>query len=396
MTPEFFSCLRGGISSLRQILISGHRTSRCFAVSAVAAALVACGGGDTDKDSLPSALTPLQAVQMLTATPKTYPAAMAVRVTTQTTDYRVMGYQRKGGPSLTGSEAFPVGSLTKSMTAALAGVLVQDGKVAWNTRLLTVFPELAASARPEYAQLELKDLLAHRGGLFPAATADQFARLPALSGSPIEQRASLVGWMLQTPSTSTPRAKTQYSNGDYVAAAAMLERLTGQPYEVLLQSRIFTPLNQTVSFGTPGAVQGEPLGHVWASGQWQAVSPNDPDVQFPAFANPAGGAKVSAQALARYLQMHLRAYRGINGEVLSPATARVIHTVVQDDFALGWQTGQDLTGRSVHWHNGSDDASYYVLMALSLTSDRASAVVVTGMGSTTEADVSETTVRVLR
>ena len=376
--------------------LHSRKILRALSISVLAAGMVACGGGEADKDALPSALTPSQAVQMLTSAPKSYPAAMAIKVTTQSIDLRVTGAIRRGGPSLTGSESFPVGSLTKSMTATLAGVLVQDGKVTWNTRLLTVFPELAVTARQEYAQLELKDLLAHRGGLFPATTADQIARLPSLSGNATEQRASLLTWMLQTPSTSTPRAKTQYSNGDYVAAAAILERVTGQPYEVLLQTRVFTPMNQAVSFGIAGSVSGEPWGHAWVSGQWQAVSPNAPDAQFPAFANPAGGAKLSGQALARYLQMHLRAFRGNSTEVLNSSTARFVHTVVQDDFALGWQKGQDLADQPIHWHNGSDDVSYYALMALSLNSDKASAVVVTGVGSTTEADVSETTVRILR
>ena len=82
--------------------------------------------------------------------------------------------------------------------------------------------------------------------------------------------------------------------------------------------------------------------------------------------------------------------------MLTPATARVIHSVIQDDFALGWQKGQDLAGQPIHWHNGSDDSSYYALMALSLTADTATAVIVMGMSAATESDVSGITVRILR
>ncbi len=386
------------VSRAHQLLdkLRGLGSLRWLVLPALAAALAGCGGGEDAIDPTPTALTATQAVQMLTASPKSYPAAMAVRVTTTGAETQVAGVQAVGRAPLGGSEAFPVGSLTKSMTAVLAGVLVQDGRLAWNTRLVDVFPEFATIARAEYARVTLSDLLAHRGGLFPATTAEQLARLPALSGTAVEQRAQLVGWMLQQPPSSTPQTRTQYSNGGYVAAAAMMERLTGQAYEALLSTRVFQPMGVAVSFGTPGTVAGEPWGHVWIGGKWVAVSPQDPEAQFPAFANPAGGAKLNAAALARYLRMHLRAYRGLSGEVLTPATARVIHTMVLDGFSLGWQDGKDLLGRPIHWHNGSDDTSYYALMAMSLGEDRAAAVIVTGLADRTEADVSEAAVRMLR
>jgi hypothetical protein len=102
---------------------------------------------------------------MLTTSPKAHPAALAVRVTTSSTDVQVRGVQRLGGPALRGDEAFPMGSITKSMTATLAGVLVQEGRIAWTSRVVDVLPELAPLSRSEYAGVTLKDLLAHRGGL---------------------------------------------------------------------------------------------------------------------------------------------------------------------------------------------------------------------------------------
>lgn len=376
------------------------RRARLALLPLTVLALGACGGGTpagTPADNLPSPLSATQAVQMLTTSPKAYPAALAVRVTTISSDVQVRGVQRVGGLALRGDEAFPMGSVTKSMTATLAGVLVQEGRIAWTSRIVDVLPEFASLARSEYASVTLKDLLAHRGGLFPATTPEQIVQLPALTGTPIEQRLQLAAWMLQRASSSQPGVKTQYSNGDYIVAGAMLERAASQPYELLLQTKVFAPVGSTVSFGAPGAGSGEPWGHAaGAAGTWQAIDPASPDAAFPSAGNPAGGAKLNGAAWARYLQMHLRAWRGMEGEVLTPATARVLHTVVQDGFALGWEDGKDLEGRAVHWHNGSDDASYYSLMVLSLTADVASGVIVTGYGSKSEADTSEATVRVLR
>lgn len=375
---------------------SVHRNGWRWAwLPALLLALSGCGGGGAAADAS-SRISATEAVQMLTTSPKAYPAALALSVTTSSTDVQVRGVQRAGGAALRGDEAFPMGSMSKSMTATLAGVLVQEGRIAWTSRLVDVLPELAAAVRSEYAGVTLMDLLAHRGGLFPADTPEQIARLPALAGTPVEQRMQLAAWMVQQPSSSVPRAKTQYSNGDYVAAGAMLERAAGQPFETALQAKVFAPLGATVGFGTPGAAPGEPWGHaVGTAGAWLPVDPAQTDAQFPAAANPAGGVKLNAAALARFLQLHLRAYRGQTGEVLTPATARTLHTVVQGGFALGWEEGKDLDGGALQWHNGSDDASYYGLMAMSLVRDRASAVVVTGLGAKTEAEASEVTVRLL-
>lgn len=371
------------------------RTGRPFLAALTVLGIAACGGGD-DSDSLPSRLTASEAAQMLTTPSKSYPSALAVRVTSTSAEVKVRGVQKLGGSTLNGDEAFPMGSMTKSMTATLAGVLVQEGRISWSSKVLDILPELAASARSEYASITITDLLAHRGGIFPAVTPEQIALLPELTGTAAEQRLQLAYWVLNRPSTSQPGARTQYSNGGYVLAAAVLERAGGQAYETLLQAKVFAPLGATVRFGAPGTTAGEPWGHATTGNTWQAVNPSDPDAQFPAFANPAGGAKLSGAAFARYLQMHLRATRGTAGEVLTPATAKVIHTVIQDGTALGWQEGQDLEGRAIRWHNGSDDASYYGLVAMSLNADIASGVVVMGMGAKSEGDASEATVRMLR
>jgi CubicO group peptidase (beta-lactamase class C family) len=44
-----------------------------------------------------------------------------------------------------------------------------------------------------------------------------------------------------------------YANRGYIAASAMLEAVTGKPWEALMQSYIFTPLKmEGAGFGAPG------------------------------------------------------------------------------------------------------------------------------------------------
>ena len=317
-----------------------------------------------------------------------HPAALTVQVTDSRVDVQVRGVRSVGGAKVSTDDRFPVGSMTKAMTATLAGVLVQDGALTWDTKLLDVLPELAATSRPEYENVTLRDLLAHRSGIFPAATPDEIAELPELDGTAKEQRLQLVQWALMRAPTFPPGSGAEYSNGGYVAAAAMLERVSSLDYEYLLQARVFGPLAASVAFGAPGSTGG-PLGHTSVDGKTWTVGPvDDPLAQLPAFANPAGGALLRGADLAAFLQLHLRALGGKRGLLLTPETATTLHAVVQGDYALGWLEGEGLDATPLSWHNGSDDYSYYALMSVSRANGVAAAAVVNGLYSGTEAALS--------
>ena len=63
------------------------------------------------------------------------------------------------------SDYFHIGSNTKSFTAFLAGKLVDDGKINWETRFFDLFPELKEKANPAYHDMTLQELLSHRARL---------------------------------------------------------------------------------------------------------------------------------------------------------------------------------------------------------------------------------------
>ena len=375
---------------VRQHRSAGRRV-RWMAASLLSLALAGCGGGSDPDPSPPAASWSAgQAAAELVQGNPAHPGALAVRVTSDAVDVQVRGLRRSqaGAAPVLADDRFAAGSLTKSMTATLAAVLVQQRRLAWDSRLLDVLPELAATAQPAYASVTLRDLLAHRSGLFAGASEGDLAQLPALDGTPTQQRLQLAGWALARKPTITPGTGTEYSNGGYVAAAAMMERLTGRPYEQLLNQEVFAPLGAEVVFGAPGSTGG-PWGHGSRDGRtWTAWDPQDERVGAPAFANPAGGALVRGSDLGRFLQLHLRALRGTGGQLLSPESARELHRVVAADTALGWMAGKDLHGQPLSWHNGSDDLSYSALMAVNSGKGVAVAALVNGLAPQTEAALS--------
>ncbi len=68
------------------------------------------------------------------------------------------------------NDPFHMGSCTKAMTGSLIGLLVQQGKLKWETPLVEYFPELKDTMHPDYRQVTLVHLLSHRAGV-PSMTA---------------------------------------------------------------------------------------------------------------------------------------------------------------------------------------------------------------------------------
>ncbi len=92
------------------------------------------------------------------------PALGAVLITKEKVKIFVAGNRKRGGEERAQeSDRWPLGSNTKAMTATLAAILVEEGKLRWDTTLGEVFPDV----REEYRDVTLEMLLSHRGGFPP-------------------------------------------------------------------------------------------------------------------------------------------------------------------------------------------------------------------------------------
>ena len=285
----------------------------------------------------------------------------------------VAGTRRaSGGAAVTVDDRWHIGSNLKAVVGMLAGIGVDQGKIAWTSTVEEVFPELAARVGPEYRGLTLKEMLAHSAG-FPR---DPLG-LP-LSGTPREKRDSVVRWAVTQPPAAA-RGSFFYSNTDYIVAGAMLERAFGVPFEQALTERIFTPLGITTAGFGPQAAEGsttQPVAHrVRPDGTWQEVEALD----NPDYYASAGGVHMPLEAWALIVREVLRADAG-RSTLLSAATGRVLTTPATrlnatDGYALGWITTSRTWGNGrVLTHNGSNTGNFSVAW---LAPERGFAILVT-------------------
>jgi CubicO group peptidase (beta-lactamase class C family) len=276
-------------------------------------------------------------------------------------DRVAVGIRKEGDAAVvTTNDLFHIGSCTKSMTATLTAMLIEEGKLRWDTTLAEVFPELKGKINQQYESVTVEQLLRNRGGVPSAPPAAAWRQAWQQSGTPTQQRLEFINAVLAQPPEVAPGTKMVYSNQGFAVVGAILERVTGVDFEVLMTQRLFKPLHMdSAGFGPPGTegLVDQPWGHVRDSGRWVPRWGDNP----PAIA-PAGRVHCSLDDLARFTVLHL----GKGSSLLKPETLTKLHTPPEGgDYACGWVVlKRGWAGGNALMHNGSN-TMWYVVMWLS-------------------------------
>ena len=130
--------------------------------------------------------------------------------------------------------AFQIGSVSKSFTALLMAMLVDEEKVSWDDPVKKHLPDFEMYDPWVSNNLLIKDIMIHRTGL------------PAQSGTYIpclgyDQNDVYNMFKLIKPSTSL-RTNYDYNNITFIIAAKIIEKYMGKPWEDCVTERIFIPL----------------------------------------------------------------------------------------------------------------------------------------------------------
>jgi len=254
-------------------------------------------------------------------------------------------------------DRFHLGSVTKSLNAALIATLVDDGTLAWDTTLENLFPDWPVHRG--LRRVTLAQLLSHTSGLAGFRGSGEFAAAPTLYGEATARRGQLVRWLISSKPAGTPGAFV-YSNAGITVAAAAAERATGEPWEALMRRRVFEPLGMTrAGFGWPGRVDiREPWGHYLRGATRMPHDPRGPYEVEPALA-PAVDVHLSITDLGRFLADQARGLAGRPG-LLRPETYRRLHALTGAP-PMGWMVSRTREGRRVSSHGGSAETFYAII-----------------------------------
>jgi len=128
-----------------------------------------------------------------------------------------------------------IGSITKPFTAVLVLQLIEEGKLALGTSLSEALPYYRKDTGD---RVTIRHLLNHTSGI-PSLTG-----LPALQAdlrrTPIPPR-EIVETYCMGDLEFEPGSRYRYNNSGFVLLGAVVEQVTGRPYEEVLRERILRP-----------------------------------------------------------------------------------------------------------------------------------------------------------
>lgn len=273
------------------------------------------------------------------------------------------GIKRLGAADrVTPDTRFGIASHTKAFTATAIGMLVDEGKLAWDAPVTRYLPDFAMSDPFVTRELTIRDLLVHRSGLslgagdllwWPASTYD---------------RKEIVRRLRYLPLATSFRSAYAYDNVLYLVAGEVIERVSGRPWEQFVKERILDRVGMTRSTVRHSDAAGDDdvaTTHAEVEGAIRAIAPMTSDNT-----NPAGGINAGARDIAKWLMVQLDSGKLADGSrLVSARTAREIWTGVTpipsnpaaqelapltkqfNLYALGFQTN-DFRGRKMLWHTG--------------------------------------------
>lgn len=271
------------------------------------------------------------------------------------------GIRKKGAAETVAvTDKYHIGSCTKSMTAVLAAMLVEQGKLKWDTTISDVFSDI--DVHQGYQDVALRQLLTNTGGVSGDIEPKLWAELWKAKGSPTAQRLQLVTGILSKPPSYQPGTKFEYSNSGFSVAGAMLEKVTNEAYEDLLTRMLFVPLAMnSAGFRAPASkgLIDQPYGHTKKIFRVKPVEP-EPAGDNPAAIAPAGAVHCSVIDFAKYAQFHLGT---IGDDLVSKESRNILHTAPEGrEYSMGWGvTDRDWAGGRALTHAGSNTTFYTVI-----------------------------------
>ncbi len=267
---------------------------------------------------------------------------------------------------------FSTGSTGKAFTATALAILVDQGKIKWDDKVIDHIPYFRMYDPWVTREMTVRDLLVHRSGLGLGA-----GDLLFVPNSDRSRKDVTLALRHIKPATSF-RSAYAYDNVLYIVAGQLIQEVSGLSWEEFVKRHIYQPLamnSSTVSDPELLANPNRAEPHARIDGPVRGLGTQ---VKLDAYSNispvaaPAGGLAISANDMSRWLQAQLGGGKipGTDRALVSPENLKETWAPVvitpsdgfpaefgavapnMQAYALGW-TVQDYRGEKLIWHRGA-------------------------------------------
>ena len=194
---------------------------------------------------------------------------------------------------VTGRTVFRLASLSKGFAGALAALLVREGALHWDSRVIDQLPTFQLANREAAAHLTVRDLLSHQVGIHPYNFLDRALE----ADEPYPLLAARLG---EAPMRCDPGGCYAYQNIAFSLIGDISFAVTGEFYTLSVEKRVLHPLGMRDATYGLEALRASPSWarpHVRGQRGWIAVLPKANYYRVP----PAAGLNASAEDLGRWL-----------------------------------------------------------------------------------------------
>lgn len=265
------------------------------------------------------------------------------------------GVRRAGAAQRVDADTvFQLASMSKPIGATVVAGLVSQGRVTWDTPVVTPLPWFALSDDWITKHVTIGDLYAHRSGLGDHA-GDQLEEL----GYDRKQVLERLRYLPLKPF----RISYAYTNLGLTAGAEAAGTAAGLDWATLSERTLYQPLGMSATssrFADYMQRANRASPHVKRDGRYQALYQRQPDAQ-----SPAGGVSSSANDVAHWMSMVMQSgtYEGralIQPEALLPAiSAQSVSSPATSAaaragfYGYGFNVGTTPAGRVKLSHSGA-------------------------------------------
>lgn len=262
------------------------------------------------------------------------------------------------GDAVDENTLFGVASTTKAMTAASLAMLVDEGKLDWDDRVIAHLPYFQLSDPWVTHEVRIRDLLSHRVGV-GRMTGNQIRYMPTAS------REDVIRQMRFHEFEASFRSKYVYSNVMYSVAGEIVAAVSGMSWDDFMAERLFAPLGMTRSntsitqFAEDDRNIAHP--HQYIEGEIVPIARRNFDN-----VGPSASVNTTVQDMAQWIRLQLGEAGVYQGErLLSDEVMAEMHQpqvslprAERNDairaYGFGWSLG-DYQGYATSSHGGATD-----------------------------------------
>jgi CubicO group peptidase (beta-lactamase class C family) len=213
-----------------------------------------------------------------------------------------------------------IGSITKPFTAILILQLIDEGKLSLETKITEVLPYYRKDTGE---RVTIRHLLNHTSGI-PSFTG--LAKFRAdLRRDPVDPK-EMVETYCMGDLEFEPGSEFRYNNSGFYLLGAIIEEVTGKPYEEVLQARIFYPakMKDTLYGHTDAIIPKRAAGYVRIGGGVQNAPYTNMSIPFS-----AGALLSTVEDLFRLDQAFYE------DTILSPSSKKAMFTAGKGGYGFG-------------------------------------------------------------